>query len=503
MATIADESTFTIDYFDGSNALHFVDNGETFSLTSGAAYGINANSSQVQMIGPNSDYVSVTATGPIARGGLTITNGFLALANDVTPAQITADQNNYSPTNLDEAAVLRLSSDASRTITGIDASVRYGDGDILTLINVGSNNIILSDDDAASSAANRMFLGGTDITLAPEFSITLIYDDTSNVWRPFNLTSGGSADGNGIYSGSGTVPAATVATVATGEEFNIDYGTTSTAALRIDDSSGRIYAYSPDTSSYVYVEDGSVNLISDQSISLTVAGGSGISMASVVNISGRTNIYTGTLNTIADTAILELDGTTGGLLLNRLNTTQRDALTTPPDGLLLYNTTTNKLNLRAGSAWTELNNGIYSGSGTISGSATATLQTGATFTIAYFGSNPAIQVNDTDESTVIYDKDGINYVYVDDLGVDIYGVHSIILNTTPATDHYASGTKITLTANENQAFGDAVYINTDGEAQLADADALASAKVIGICTETVTANNPGTYLIQGIARDDT
>lgn len=104
---------------------------------------------------------------------------------------------------------------------------------------------------------------------------------------------------------------------------------------------------------------------------------------------------------------------------------------------------------------------------------------------------------------VIYDKDGINYVYVDDLGVDVYGVHSIILNTTPATDHYASGTKITLTANENQAFGDAVYINTDGEAQLADADALATAKVIGICTETVTANNPGTYLIQGIARDDT
>ena len=343
MATIADESTFTIDYFDGSNALHFVDNGETFSLTSGAAYGINANSSQVQMIGPNSDYLSVTATGPIARGGLTITNGFLALANDVTPAQITADQNNYSPTNLDEAAVLRLSSDASRTITGIDASVRYGDGDILTLINVGSNNIILSDDDAASSAANRMFLGGTDITLAPEFSITLIYDDTSNVWRPFNLTSGGSTDGNGIYSGSGT----------------------------------------------------------------------------------------------------------------------------------------------------------------IDGSATATLETGATFTVAYFGANPAIQVNDTDESVVIYDKDNVNYVYVDDLGVDIYGVHSIILNTTPATDHYASGTKITLTANENQAFGDAVYINTDGEAQLADADALASAKVIGICTETVTANNPGTYLIQGIARDDT
>lgn len=181
VATIADESTFTIDYFDGSNALHFVDNGETFSLTSGAAYGINANSSQVQMIGPNSDYVSVTSTGPIARGGLSITNGYLSLPSDISPAQITADQNDYSPTGLDDASVLRLTSDASRTITGIDASVKRGDGDLLTIINVGSNNIILSDDDASSSATNRMFLGGTDITLFPEFSVTLIYDDTSNV----------------------------------------------------------------------------------------------------------------------------------------------------------------------------------------------------------------------------------------------------------------------------------------------------------------------------------
>lgn len=500
VATLADDSTFTIDYFDGSNALYLVDNGESFILSSGAGYGINANSSQVQVLGPNSDYLSVTSTGPVARGGLSITSGYLKLPSDITPSQITADQNDYSPTGLDDAAVVRLSSDASRTITGIDASTKGGDGDILTLINVGSFDIVLSDNDSASTATNRMALGGTDVTLGPGFSITLIYDDTSNIWRTFSFSGGGSADGNGIYSGSGTIPASTVATVTASDEFHINYSA-GFNALRIDDGN-RTYLYSPDNSSYIYVEDTNVTLISDGSLAFNVMGGSALSMASTINVAGRTNIYTGVLNSIDANAILELDGTDGGLLLNRLTTTQRDALSSVPDGLLLYNSTTDKLTIRANSAWVELGNGIYSGSGTIASGATATLPSSGTFTIAYNGGDPAIQINDTDQSVVIYDKTQTNYVYPNQYGVDIYHAKDIILNPAPSTDHTAFGLKIYLTANENQAFGDVVYINTDGEAQLADADAIATAKVIGMCTETVTANNVGTYLIQGTARDD-
>ena len=44
-------------------------------------------------------------------------------------------------------------------------------------------------------------------------------------------------------------------------------------------------------------------------------------------------------------AILNLESTTQGLLLPRLTTTQRDAISTPPAGLMIYNTTTNKLNV--------------------------------------------------------------------------------------------------------------------------------------------------------------
>lgn len=87
------------------------------------------------------------------------------------------------------------------------------------------------------------------------------------------------------------------------------------------------------------------------------------------------------------------------------------------------------------------------------------------------------------------------------LGVDAQGF--LTLTAAPAVDETYTGTTITLTANENQGFGDVCFINTDGEAQLANADAVSTAGVVVMCTQTVTANNPATYLLFGIARDDT
>lgn len=52
-------------------------------------------------------------------------------------------------------------------------------------------------------------------------------------------------------------------------------------------------------------------------------------------------------------AALEVDGTTGGILFPRLTTTERDALT-PTNGLVIYNSTTDKLQVYAGGAWVDL-----------------------------------------------------------------------------------------------------------------------------------------------------
>lgn len=50
-------------------------------------------------------------------------------------------------------------------------------------------------------------------------------------------------------------------------------------------------------------------------------------------------------------SILELSSTTRGFLPPRMTEAERDAITSPPAGLVIYNTTTNKLNFRAASAW--------------------------------------------------------------------------------------------------------------------------------------------------------
>lgn len=50
-------------------------------------------------------------------------------------------------------------------------------------------------------------------------------------------------------------------------------------------------------------------------------------------------------------AVIDLVSTTKGFLMPRMTTTQRDAIASPPAGLEIYNTTTNKVNIYNGSSW--------------------------------------------------------------------------------------------------------------------------------------------------------
>lgn len=54
---------------------------------------------------------------------------------------------------------------------------------------------------------------------------------------------------------------------------------------------------------------------------------------------------------LAASAQLEVASTTKGFLPPRMTTTQRNAIATPAAGLMIYNTTTGKLNLYNGAAW--------------------------------------------------------------------------------------------------------------------------------------------------------
>lgn len=78
---------------------------------------------------------------------------------------------------------------------------------------------------------------------------------------------------------------------------------------------------------------GSLSVTADNHIYITPGGSMGIGGAPVAQ------------------AALEVTSTTQGILLPRMTEVQRDAIATPPAGLLIYNTTTNKLNFRAAAAW--------------------------------------------------------------------------------------------------------------------------------------------------------
>lgn len=69
-----------------------------------------------------------------------------------------------------------------------------------------------------------------------------------------------------------------------------------------------------------------------------------------VKNTGNTGIGTAT-----PAAILDVVSTSSGVLLPRVTTGQRDAFATPANGMIIYNTTTDKFQGYAGGAWVDLN----------------------------------------------------------------------------------------------------------------------------------------------------
>ena len=105
-------------------------------------------------------------------------NALLLFWQPVTMAQIGANQNNY---NVGEFRVARLSSDASRNITGF---ANGENGIVLHVINVGAQDIVIQDQHVDSSEANRVItLSGADVTLGPDAVMLLWYDPVTLRWR--------------------------------------------------------------------------------------------------------------------------------------------------------------------------------------------------------------------------------------------------------------------------------------------------------------------------------
>lgn len=103
----------------------------------------------------------------------------ILLSGVSTPAQITSDQNNYSISST--ASMIRLTSDASRTITGIGSPTASR---TIWIVNPGSFPIVLSQQDTNSTSTNRFNLpNASNYTIEPRDFVQLWYDSTSTRWR--------------------------------------------------------------------------------------------------------------------------------------------------------------------------------------------------------------------------------------------------------------------------------------------------------------------------------
>ena len=177
-------------------------------------------------------------------------------------------------------------------------------------INIGTGNQARTINIGTGTAAQTIVLGSTDTT-----SSVTINAGTGNI------DIGTSAAARTINIGTGN--AAQTINIGTGNAAHtINIGTGTTAQT-------------------INVGTGAANVITignttdPAEIRLRVSRGVGINTAGMPNSS----------------AILELVSTTRGLLFPRMTQAQRDAIGTPAAGLVIYNTDTNKLNMRAAAAW--------------------------------------------------------------------------------------------------------------------------------------------------------
>lgn len=111
----------------------------------------------------------------------------------ISPAALAANVNDYAPTGFAGCNKMRLTSTSAVSITGLAGGAA---GRRVDIINVGTNNIVLTNQSVASTPANQFNIGA-NITIGAQQAVELWYDGTTNCWEALAApgTGGGGAAG--------------------------------------------------------------------------------------------------------------------------------------------------------------------------------------------------------------------------------------------------------------------------------------------------------------------
>lgn len=118
----------------------------------------------------------ITFTGNVTFGG------GIVFGQSITEV-VTADKDNFAIPNIDQSVLIRLDFQSQRNITGV-IPPDITKSTLIVILNVGTSNGRLKNNDSASDPENR-FLLKANILLQPQESAALIYDTISQRWRAF------------------------------------------------------------------------------------------------------------------------------------------------------------------------------------------------------------------------------------------------------------------------------------------------------------------------------
>ena len=127
--------------------------------------------------------------------------GIFSTPGVISPPSLSTSQDDYNPTGMPNASIIRLTTTALISLTGLAGGKN---GRRIQLVNIGPNPITLETESVSSLATNRFDTGSTNATLVGSATVSFTYDGASSLWRITGGTGGVTTGAGGLVQSQWT-----------------------------------------------------------------------------------------------------------------------------------------------------------------------------------------------------------------------------------------------------------------------------------------------------------